>query len=287
VLIIANPAAGRARSGSLLTDRVIAALERRGCAVVLRRAGAALGDVERLAREAEPDFDVVVAAGGDGTVNAVVNGLAAAPRPLALLPLGTVNLLAREIGLPRHAEGLAAVIATAPSRPIWPARVGGRLFVSVASGGFDAEMVAAVDPRFKRRFGRLAFVWPILRGLWRYRASEISLRMDGIEHRAALVVVAKGRYYAGPFVAAPAARVADPVLHLVLLRRSGRLAVLRYLAALVLGVLPRLRDVVILRGAAARLSADTPGPVEADGEIVARLPVDIAVSDNPVPLLQP
>src|ERR1700730_9655748 len=75
VLIIVNPAAGGTRSGARRLRRVVVALERRGCTVVLRHASARAGDVERLAREAEPDFEAIVAAGGDGTVNAVVNGL--------------------------------------------------------------------------------------------------------------------------------------------------------------------------------------------------------------------
>ncbi len=168
-LIIVNPAAGRSRSSRRRLDRVVAALERRGCAVVLRRAGPTSGDVERLAREAEADFDIIVAAGGDGTLNAVVNGMAAAPRTVALLPLGTVNVLAREIGLPRDPERLADLIAAGPARPIWPGRVGDRLFLTMASSGFDAETVAAVNPRLKHHVGRLAFAWAILVCLWRYR----------------------------------------------------------------------------------------------------------------------
>src|SRR5437016_809909 len=143
VLIIVNPAAGGMRSGARRLRRVVAVLERRGCAVVLRQAAARAGDVERLACEAEPDFEAIVAAGGDGTVNAVVNGLAGMPRPVALLPLGTVNLLAREIGLARRAERLgesiAESIAAGPAQPVWPGRVEGRPFVMMANTGLDAE----------------------------------------------------------------------------------------------------------------------------------------------------
>jgi diacylglycerol kinase (ATP) len=78
VLIIVNPAAGRSRSRARYLRRVAAALERLGCAAVVRHASDRIGDVERLARDAEPDFDAIVAAGGDGTVNAVANGVAGA-----------------------------------------------------------------------------------------------------------------------------------------------------------------------------------------------------------------
>src|SRR5205823_13024267 len=111
--------------------------------------------------EAEADFEVDVAAGGDGTLNAVANGLAGTNRTLAALRLGTANVLAREIGLPRDPERLAELIAAGPARPIWPGRVDSRLFLVMASSGFDAETVAAVNPRLKRRLGRLAFAWAI------------------------------------------------------------------------------------------------------------------------------
>lgn len=254
---------------------------------VLRRAGPESGDVERLAREAEAEFEIIVAAGGDGTLNAVVNGMTAAPRPVALLPFGTANVLAREIGLPRDAEGLAEAIASAPARAVWPGRVGDRLFLTMASSGFDAATVAAVSPRLKRRTGRFAFAWAILVCLWRYRASELSVRVDGIDHRAATVIAARGRFYAGSYLIAPRADLAEPMLDLVLFQRSGRLAVLRYLAALLLGSLPRRRDITFLRSRAARVSADEAVPVQADGEIVAHLPVEIAIAERPLLLVRP
>ena len=286
-LIILNPAAGRSRSSGRRLRRVVAALERRGCAVVLRRAGPEGGDVERLAREAEPEFDIIVAAGGDGTLNAVVNGMAAAPRVVALLPFGTANVLANEIGLPRDPDGLAEAIASGPARPIWPGRVGDRLFLTMASSGFDAAIVAAVNPRLKRHTGRLAFASAILGGLWRYRACELCVRVDGVDHRAATMIAAKGRFYAGPYVIAPLADLAEPVLDLVLFQRSGRLAVLRYLAALLLGSLPRRQDITFLRSREACVSAGEAVPVQADGEIVAHLPVKIAIAEQSLLLVRP
>jgi diacylglycerol kinase (ATP) len=286
-LIILNPAAGRSGSSRRRLERVVAALERRGCAAVLRRAGQEIGDAERLAREAEAEFDVIVAAGGDGTLNAVVNGRAAAPRPVAILPFGTANVLAREIGLPKDAERLAELIAAGQARPVRPGLVGGRLFLTTASSGFDAETVAAVNPWLKRHTGRLAFAWAIVVCLGRYRACALSVRVDGVCHPAAAVIAAKGRFYAGPFVIAPSANLAEPILDLVLFQRSGRLAVLCYLGALLLGRLLRRRDITALRAREAFVSAAEAVPVQADGEIVARLPVEIAIAGHPLRLVQP
>jgi YegS/Rv2252/BmrU family lipid kinase len=287
VLIILNPVAGRARSSRRRLEGVITALERRGCAVVLRHTSPVEGDTERLAREAEAAFEIIVAAGGDGTLNAVVNGVAALPRPIALLPLGTANVLAREIGLPRDPERLAELIATGPARPIWPGRVAGRLFLTMASSGFDAETVAAVDPRLKRHLGRLAFAGAIAACLWRYRACELTVRIDGVDHHAATVIAAKGRFYAGRYVIAPRADLSEPMLEFVLLHRSGRLAMLRYLAALLLGRVGQCKGISVARAREASISAKTAVPVQADGEIVGQLPVLIAIADEPLQLVQP
>jgi diacylglycerol kinase (ATP) len=286
ILIIVNHAAGRSRRFRRRLDEIVAELESRGCRVVVRRAEL-YGDAERLARKAEPEFEVIVAAGGDGTVNAVANGLAENPRDFALLPFGTANVLAREIGLPRRSEALAALIADAPARPIWPGRIGDRLFLTVAGAGFDAEVVAAVDPRLKRRIGRLAFLWAILVRLVRHRRCELSVCADGVDYRATAVIATKGRLYAGPFVIAPHGNLGEPMLDIVLFHDTGRIAALRYLAALPLGRIPRLKSVTCLRVREATVSAGEALPVQADGEIVGQLPATISVAAQPEPLVRP
>ena len=287
ILIIVNPAAGRARSSERRLGRFVAALERQGCTVVLRRAGPSPGQVERLAGQAEPGFDAIVAAGGDGTISAVVNGLGGRAVPFGVLPLGSANVLAREIRLPRAPEALASLITTGPVSPIWLGRVGERAFVMMASAGFDSEIVAALSPELKRRVGRLAFAWGFLVRLWHCPACELTVRADGVEYRAAAVVAAKGRHYAGPFVVAPGADLAEPVLELVLLDRRGRWAMLRYATALFLGRVPRLGDIAIVRARQASVAGNRALPVQADGEIVGELPIALAVADRPLLLIRP
>jgi diacylglycerol kinase (ATP) len=291
ILIIANPAAGRRKRGGGRLRRVVAALEGCGCAVAVRETRGP-GDAERLARTADPAFDVIVAAGGDGTVNEVVNGLRRTSRPLAVLPLGTGNVLAREIGMPRSPKALARVIAEAPARPVWPGVAGDRLFVAMTGIGFDAEVLGALGIGLKRRIGKLAYLWAILLCLVRYRRREFVVAAIGGEQRAAAVIIVKGQRYAGNFVIAPAARLAAPTLHVVLFRRTGRLAVLRGIAAMVLGAMHRLPDVSILAASGLRIAAagDTEPArclVEIDGEVTGDLPLTIGVAETPLLLVQP
>lgn len=179
------------------------------------------------------------------------------------------------------------MIAAGSARPIWPGRAGDRLFLTMASSGIDAETVAAVNPRLKHHVGRFALGWPILVSLWRYRRRELCVRVAGVDHRGAMVIAAKGPFYAGSWVIAPQADLSEPMLDLVLLQRSGRLAVLRYLGALVLGRLPQRTDITILRCREVFVSAAETIPVQADGEIVGRLPILIGIAERPLQLVQP
>lgn len=290
LLIIFNPAAGRSPKRRLRA--ILERLDALGCRVVLRET-TARGDAEAFARGAEAAlFDAVVAAGGDGTVNEVANGLAASTLPLAILPLGTGNVLANEIGLPRDPRRLAALLASGDARPVWMGEVanpvtGIRRFLMMAGIGFDAAVVAGLNEGLKRRVGKLAFVWAIIAEITRYRPCRYRVMCDGIEYSAASVVISKGHFYAGRFVLAPAACLDEPWLHLVLFTRTGRLAALRYLIAMGLGIAHRLPDISILRTTSVSVSEPGGAMVEGDGDVIARLPVTIRVTERPLALIQP
>jgi diacylglycerol kinase (ATP) len=285
LLVIHNPAAGRRSLRRL--HRFLAQLGRLDVAVVLRET-ASRGDAEAFARAADAaEFDAVVAAGGDGTINEVVNGLADSALPLAIMPLGTGNVLANEIGLPRNPERVAEIAAASAARPIWIGEVAGRRFVMMAGIGFDAAVVAGLDLALKRRIGKLAFVKEILAQLWHHGARRYRVSCEGADHLPASAVIANGRFYAGRFVLAPAARLDDPALQLVLFMRTGRLAMIRYLLAMALGRVHRLHDVRILRTARLTVAGPVGARVEADGDIVATLPVTISVGARPLWLIQP
>lgn len=259
----------------------MAELARRGCAVTVRST-AGPGDAEHLARAAEPEFDLVVAAGGDGTVREVANGLFGASQILGVLPLGTANVLARELGLPRQPEQLAALLAEAAPQPIWPGRLGDRLFLCMSGIGFDAAVVASVDPQLKRRFGKFSFLWAILKCLARHRPGEFAIGLDGSEYRTGAAVIAKTRCYAGGFVLAPAARAADPLFQVVLFPPGSRRIVLRALAALALGRAHRAPGVRVIPARTAALAVGGEWPVQADGEIVAGGALSATIAERPL-----
>lgn len=288
VVVIHNPTAGQRRRQR--TEATLSLLRQAGCMLDLR-ATAKPGDAEAIAAGiSADDCDVVVAAGGDGTVNEAVNGLAGAPGPvppLAILPLGTANVLAAEIGLGTTPAAIAAAVLTGDARRIRLGRANGRHFVLMAGVGFDAHVVAQVSLLVKRHAGKLAYVGESLRQLTRYRFPLCHVEIDGRAFTARSVVVCNGRLYGGRFVAAPNACLEEPGFEVVLMERGGAWNAVRYGSALALGRLSLLPDVRIVTGRHVRIDGEAGAPAQADGDVIARLPLDITVAERCLDLVYP
>jgi YegS/Rv2252/BmrU family lipid kinase len=291
LLILYNPAAGQRARRRL--DAWLGHLRDLGVAArVAETAGP--GHAEDLARAADAaEFDAVVAAGGDGTANEALNGLAASSLPLALLPLGTANVLAHELGLPRRLDALARIAAFAPARAVRPAEAiapnasAGRRFLLMAGIGFDAAVVAGLNERLKRCLGKAAYVASILGRLGDYRPCVFPVRIDGVAAEPASLVAARAHFYGGRFVLAPKARLDLPLLEIVLFERPGRAAALAYLAALALGSLPRRRDVRIVSAQNVEVLGPAGLPVQIDGDVRARLPVALRLAPTAQAIIAP
>lgn len=285
VLVIYNPVAGlRNRRRFRATLRHLAVS---GCVVAVLET-TAKGEAESLARAAlDENFDVIVAAGGDGTINEVANALAGSGTVMGVLPLGTLNVLAAEIGLPADPRKIAQVIVAGRPRKIHLGRAGERRFSIAAAVGFDAQVAARIRPFAKRYFGRLAYVMRSAFELIRYRPSRYSVEIDGKSFLAASVVIANGHYYAGRLAYAPEARLDDPRLHVCLFARPGRWNVVRYRLALLMGRLPKLPDVQVLPAYTVEITGSAGEPVHADGEIVTQLPARFDVAREELSILAP
>ena len=180
--VIFNPTAG-ARRGRRL-EATLRILRDEGCALDLRQTKAA-GDAARLARAIDPTAtDLVVAAGGDGTINEVINGLvegggASAPPALAIVPLGTANVLAAEIGLGTSPRAIADAVLKGRTVSLSLGEANGRLFALMVGVGFDAQVVRHVDLALKRRIGKAAYLWETLWQLVRFPFPSTGSRSMG------------------------------------------------------------------------------------------------------------
>jgi diacylglycerol kinase family enzyme len=284
--IVFNPTAGAARRRRV--ERAAALLP---SARIVETS--APGDATRLAaRAAAEGARVVVAAGGDGTIAEVAAGLAGSGAALGILPFGTANVLAREIGLPLGAEGAARVIAAGRRGVLHPglardAAGGERLFVQMLGLGFDAAVVHGLRPGLKRRLGPFAYVLETLRLLPRHRFAPLRFRADdGPWEECAALLAMKGRLYAGPFRVAPGARAGMEGFALVIQRRGGVGATLLAGAALPLGLLPSLP--FIEQRACRALEVEGPGLLaQADGDAAPPPPLRLGDAPAPLPVLLP
>jgi diacylglycerol kinase family enzyme len=224
VVIVANPQAGGARRG--LAAAVADRLGARGIAAAVETAGAP-GAIRALARTC--DADVLLVAGGDGSLAEAVRGLfdRPAPRPaLGVVPAGTANVLARELALPRDPGALAALVARGATKPLLPGLANGRPFTLMAAAGLDAAIVAALDPAEKRRFGRIAYLLAAARILRAGEFPDVRIETDAGTLLAKWAVVTRARHYGGAFVIDPDADVTRPGLTLVALTEISARAAL-------------------------------------------------------------
>ncbi len=284
MVIIFNPVAGRRRAQFLW--RVLDVMVANGIRLEIAET-ARPGHAEALARNAaQAGESLVVAAGGDGTIAEIANGLIGTGAKLGVIPLGTANVLAHELSLPFAPRAVAAALAFGRTRPLWPGLLrnasGSRLFVQMLGVGFDAHVVHRLPLGLKRVCGRGAYVLQTVRELTRYRFSPIRLRADGVEFEAASVVLSKGCLYAGQYVLDPEARPGEPGLSVVLFERSGAEAAIVYGAALPLNLLPKLPGIRRLRAARVEILGDQSIPAQSDGDAAGYSPLVAEDASAPI-----
>jgi len=220
-----------------------------------------------------------------------MNGLVHSSLPMAVLPLGTANVLANELGLPRELDRLAEIAAFAPARRIRPGEIlaEGRneawRFLLMAGIGFDAEVVAHLDLGLKRKLGKGAYVIESVKQLMRPPLGRFPAAIDDAVEWPASIIVARAHFYGGRYVLAPKARLDSDQLYAVTFARNTRLATLRYLAATVTDCLATQCDVRVRPIERVALQGPRGAPVQVDGDVRLRLPVEIALAATPVGII--
>ena len=286
--LIFNPTARRmqGRHGRTL-DRVLASLKAGGMEVLVKPT-VAPGDATRLAREAvAARCEVLVACGGDGTVNEVVGGLVGSDVPLLVIPGGTSNVLARELGLPRDLLASAEIIRKGAIRRISLGRAGERRFVLMAGIGVDAGIVAASSSRLKRYLGEGAFWLAGFQQLVRYHFSPFDVVVDGKTHRATFALISKAKNYGGPFQLTPHANLFSNQFAICLFQSEVRWRYLYYLSQVALEKHSSLPDVLMLKGRTIEAKGSAKVQVQVDGELLGSLPQTISLQDNAISLIVP
>ncbi len=226
-----------------------------------------------LAKEmAEKNYDAVVAVGGDGTVNEVVNGLVGSETALGIIPFGTANLLAGELGLPSALDEACKVIAACQTASIDTCVVKGRHFTIMAGIGFDAHVVRMVDRNIKGKWGALSYPLVTLRELIRYPFKKIRAKTDkGKDLKGFYMFVQNAKCYGSGFSASPKSKMDDGVFEVIVFPSKTVFSLLVYLFSK-----DKDRFHVTTEGVTS-LRIDTPHDIQIDGDYYCDGPADIQI----------
>jgi YegS/Rv2252/BmrU family lipid kinase len=281
-MVILNPAANSERASRWRTRVESLARDCQVCAT------SQPGEAETLARHAaEEGFSKIVAAGGDGTINEVVNGLAGSPAMLGLLPMGTVNVFAMELGLPSHnLESCWRVIEGSHTRLVDLPSANGKYFVQLAGVGLDAQVVKETSATLKRNFGPLSYLISAAQIAAR-QPPRLSIEWNNTKLEGSFVLVGNGRRYGGPFPFFKHAVIDDGLLDVVAFKQLGYFEIIKYLQEVFFSSDIRLPEVEYFQTSRLRVTSNDEVPVELDGEVVGNCPVEFEVKEKTLRVLAP
>ena len=252
------------------------------------------GDAVRLAEQAaKQGYDLVIAAGGDGTINQVINGLGGADVPLGIIPLGTGNVLAHELGIPSHNIVKALrVIQRRRIRQVDLGTANGTRFLLMAGLGLDAHVIDAVSPKFKDVFGTMAYAPAAIEQLLKYAPSRLHLTFDnGSEYSATAygVVVANCGSYAYNFKISPEAVFDDGLLDVMVFETTPAKKLRLLGQALGAVFQQRITDpnVTYFKTSKLRIESDPPVKMQLDGDVCGQGGVEIRVLPKALKLVVP
>src|SRR4030065_76946 len=291
IILICNPVAKGSSNKKI--ERASHFLKSRGYCVEMlfteRR-----GHAKELAQETVKKSPfLIVAAGGDGTFNEVINGIAGSEIPMAILPLGTTNVLAKEIGIPENVEGAMEIAVTGTTKTISlgkiaitrPSSLVSRYFVLMAGIGFDGEAVFGINETFKKISGKGAYIFSGIKVLSGFNPRELTFDIDGKTYSGYSAIISKTAKYGGDFKITPDARLTDPTLYICLFKGKKRLDVLRYVFGIATESHLRFKDVEYLK--AKRIQIDGNAHIQIDGDYFGTTPAKIEVAPNTLRLIYP
>jgi diacylglycerol kinase (ATP) len=297
-MVICNPRSGTHDIQASLT-RALDVLREQGWHVDIQRTQQA-GDVARLSTEArQAGYQVVLTAGGDGSLNEAANALAYSEVALGTLPSGTANVWARQIGLPIPAPlyatqlgDAARALCTGFVRPIDLGRTNDRYFLLWSGAGLDAYVTSKIEPRppWVKRWGVAGYG---LRAIWhalQYRGTPMTIKIDDQpvwRGRTLMVLISNIQVYAGIVRPSPAAHVDDGWLDVCIFKGASFAYAARHFISIAVGLSAHNPQLVNTRGRHIRVTAKQPTAVHVDAEPIGVTPIDVNIQPGALRVIVP
>jgi len=290
--LILNPKTGRYAMRRRPVEELAAQLESLGVKVDLRLTEAP-GDATAIAaRAARNGSSDVIVAGGDGTINEAIQGLAGTKARLAIIPRGTANVLARELGLPLDDEQAVRIVVEGKSRQIYLGLAidettnESRHFVLMAGIGLDAAVVRRVQPSLKKRIGKGAFWVSGLSHLATWNPRPFTLEINDRKYTSTFAAIGKAAKYGGDLSITPGARLDKPEFEVCVIDTRSRLRYLRLLSHAMRNGMPRNTPEVQFVNAVT-VKADGDAHVQIDGELIGHLPMRFEIAPHSLQVIVP
>ena len=250
------------------------------------------GDATEIVRSfLRKGLDLVAVCGGDGTISEAACGLEGSEVPLAILPGGTSNVLARELQIPLDLEAAEGLLHAGTPSPVRFAHADGRPFLLWAGAGLDARVMGNMNLKLKRWLGRTGISLTAMNEFLRYEFPRLEVVIDGVAHEATFAVVCRASRYAGDWIIAPEARLDGEMLDVMLFSRRSHLDLLRLFRQMRQARSEHLENGLarIVRGHEVEIRSLEPYPVEVevDGDCVLETPIRCRVGTQTVRILVP
>jgi len=287
--LILNPASGHAASAARLR-RIERVLTEKGFSLETFTA-VQPGEARQQAVSARDEpFQMVICAGGDGTIHEVVNGIAGSDLILGILPMGTGNVLAWEMGIPLDPLRACEVLAGGRVKTIDLGLTSvGRYFSCMAGVGLDAQVVREVDPAVKGFLGRIAYPIAAVRAVLHYDLPELIIDIDGQKplRSGYSVVVCNSRHYGGRFMLCPEASIDDGWLDVCILQKRHASVILRSGLSVLLNNQWAVEGMTIYRGRSVNVSSSHKVLVQSDGDIIGTTPISFTIVPRALKVMAP
>jgi len=288
VLVIRNPSSASGKKQNKV-DKSIELLQSEECQLQVYETKAA-EDATHYLLQLQEKFDVVVAAGGDGTVNEVINGLVNMQNVvLAVIPSGTTNVLAKELNLPNTPKALVDIILNGVEKSVYLGRLNGRRFSMMVGIGYDAWTVNYVNLEIKKRFGKLAYIISMFKQFWHYGKQQYLVNIDGKEVTASSMIITQGKYYAGSFLLSRQADLSRQTMQAITMATHNRAQFFLSCLALPFGLLEKAPYVQSVAAKDIKVSCvnqvDKLNVLQMDGDNAGALPAHLVIEEQAISIL--